>query len=226
MIYSANFKMNHTRASTADYVLELDTLLNRDEVKDRVIVFPPSIALLPSTNNITIGAQNGYSAEKGAFTGEIGLSQLEEFGIKTILIGHSERREIFNETQEFIVKKFDFFRKYNFEIVYCIGEPFDIREKGEKSIFNYLWNQFKGIDTSYEKLIVAYEPIWAIGTGKSATLEDIDKVHKELKREIKSPILYGGSVNLSNINSIASLDSVDGVLVGSGFRLMQKTFLN
>ncbi len=80
MIYSANFKMNHTRASTADYVLELDTLLNRDEVKDRVIVFPPSVALLPSTNNITIGAQNGYSAEKGAFTGEIGLSQSRHGG--------------------------------------------------------------------------------------------------------------------------------------------------
>jgi len=215
LIFAANFKMNHTRVSTTDYMLELEELLDNAKIDNRVIVFPPSVALLPSTNHIIIGTQNAYPARSGAFTGEIGLSQLEEFGIKTILIGHSERREIFGESQEEIAKKFDYFKENNFKIIYCIGEPLSVREQGESAIFEYLWSQFDGIDLNHEKLIVAYEPIWAIGSGKSATPEDIDTVCKELKSKIKAPIIYGGSVNSSNIKSITAIDSVDGVLVGS-----------
>ena len=218
MIYAANFKMNHTRLSTTNYILELEDFIessSRLESSDRVFLFPPATALLPSSKNITVGAQNAYPATSGAFTGEIGLNQLEEFEVETILIGHSERREILRESQEVVAKKFDFFKEQNFEIIYCIGEPLEIREQGDGAVFEYLWSQFEGIDTKYEKLIVAYEPIWAIGTGKSATTDDIDRVHKELKSKIQAPILYGGSVNSKNIASIKSLESVDGVLVGS-----------
>jgi triosephosphate isomerase len=217
MIYAANFKMNHTRASTKNYLEELENLLEDFslDAKDEIFIFPPATALLESSKKVTIGAQNAYPAKSGAFTGEIGLSQLEEFKIKTILIGHSERRELLKETQEEIAKKFDFFKKEDFKIIYCIGEPLSIREQGKEAVFEYLWRQFEGIQTEYENLIIAYEPIWAIGTGKSATIEDIDSVCKELKKKVSSPILYGGSVNSKNISSLKSLESVDGVLVGS-----------
>ena len=164
---------------------------------------------------IVIGAQNAYPIEKGAVTGEIGLEQLKEFEIKTILIGHSERRDLLNESQEFIAKKFNFFKEQGFRIIYCIGEPLEVREQGIEKLFEYLFSQFEGIDVCYENLIVAYEPIWAIGTGVSAKVEDIKQVHDGLKKEFNVPLLYGGSVKVENIEAISTIDSVDGVLVGS-----------
>ncbi len=173
--------MNHTRYSTEKYISTLDKLLEESKVLNnsdsRVFVFPPSTALCKSSKNITIGTQNAFPAQKGAFTGEIGLTQLEEFGIKSIVIGHSERRDILGETQDIVAKKFQFFKEQDFEIIYCIGEPLEIREKGIEATFEYLWGQFEGIDIEYDKLIVAYEPVWAIGGGQSATPEDITLIY-------------------------------------------------
>ncbi len=213
MRFLANFKTNHTRASTKNYMETLNKEL--EGIDTQVLVFPPSSALQNSSGKVTIGAQNAYFAKSGAFTGEIGLEQLNEFNIKTVLIGHSERREIFGETQEFVAKKFKFFANEGFEIIYCIGEPLEVREQGEEALFNYLFSQFEGIDTNYTKLTVAYEPIWAIGTGVSATKEDITIVHNRLKEQFNLPLLYGGSVKIDSIKEIASINSVDGVLVGS-----------
>jgi triosephosphate isomerase len=213
MRFLANFKTNHTRASTKNYIETLNKEL--EGIDTQVLVFPPSSALQNSSGKVTIGAQNAYFAKSGAFTGEIGLEQLNEFNIKTVLIGHSERREIFGETQEFVAKKFEFFANEGFEIIYCIGEPLEVREQGEEALFNYLFSQFEGIDTNYTKLTVAYEPIWAIGTGVSATKEDITIVHNRLKEQFNLPLLYGGSVKIDSIKEIASINSVDGVLVGS-----------
>lgn len=213
MRFLANFKTNHTRASTKNYMETLNKEL--EGIDTQVLVFPPSSALQNSSGKVTIGAQNAYFAKSGAFTGEIGLEQLNEFNIKTVLIGHSERREIFGETQEFVAKKFEFFANEGFEIIYCIGEPLEVREQGEEALFNYLFSQFEGIDTNYTKLTVAYEPIWAIGTGVSATKEDITIVHNRLKEQFNLPLLYGGSVKIDSIKEIASINSVDGVLVGS-----------
>jgi len=215
MIYAANFKMNHTRKSTREYLMKLQLHHHKRRLEDRVIVFPSISAIDNYDVDFTIGVQNAYPAIRGAFTGEIGLEQLSEFNIKTILIGHSERRNILNESQEFIAKKFNFFKENNFEIIYCIGEPLSIREKGEEAVVEFLMSQFEGIDTNYSKLIVAYEPIWAIGTGESASIEEITNTHNVLKEKINRPLLYGGSVNSSNIADIASIESVDGVLVGS-----------
>jgi triosephosphate isomerase len=215
MIFAANFKMNHTRRSTAEWMEAMASSLAGIPNGDAVYCFPPATALLPSTDRITVGAQNAYPAEKGAYTGEIGLEQLGELGIRTVLIGHSERREIIGESQEFVAGKFRYFAEQGFEIVYCIGEPLEVREQGEEAIYEYLWEEFVGIDTDYEKLIVAYEPIWAIGTGRSAKSEEIAAVHAELRRRIRGPLLYGGSVNPDNIASIAAIENVDGVLVGS-----------
>ena len=216
MIYAANFKTNHTRKSTEHYMQELNAKLVAKKPEDKVYIFPPATALDSYAGDFTIGTQNAYPAQNGAYTGEIGVEQLTEFGIKTILIGHSERREHLGESQEKVAEKFTFFKEQGFEIIYCIGEPLEIREKGLEAVMQYLLAQFDGIDISYDDLIVAYEPIWAIGTGRSATVEEISSTHRALKKAINDkPLLYGGSAKPANIKEISSIDGVDGVLVGS-----------
>ena len=215
MIFAANFKTNHTRNSTKRYLDILDQKIAAKKREDRVYIFPPATALDHYQGGFTLGVQNAYPAQKGAFTGEIGVEQLEEFAIRTILIGHSERRELLGESQEKVAEKFDFFKAEGFEIIYCIGEPLDVREAGDEAVNAYLLAQFEGIDTAYEKMIVAYEPIWAIGTGRSATIEEIASTHQTLRKTVSCPLLYGGSANPDNIKEIASIENVDGVLVGS-----------
>jgi len=209
MIVAANFKMNKTRKEVKEY---LEKLKNVDFDSVKVMVFPPMTALFEDE---VVGAQNAYPAINGAYTGEIGLEQLSEFNIKRILIGHSERRNILNESQEFIAKKFEFYKNEGFEIVYCIGEKLEVRKRGLEAVIEELKSQLKGIDLDYEKLIVAYEPVWAIGTGVSASSEDIHSTHFELRKLIKAPLLYGGSVKVNNVKDILNIENVDGVLVGS-----------
>ena len=216
MIYAANFKTNHTRESTKNYIIELNEKLRAKSPEDKVYIFPPATALDSYQGDFTLGAQNAYATQNGAYTGEIGLEQLDEFDIKTMLIGHSERREHMAETQEKVAAKFAFFQEQGFEIIYCIGEPLEIREKGFEAVMQYLLAQFEGIDIAYDNLIVAYEPIWAIGTGRSATVEEISSTHRALKKAInEKPLLYGGSAKPANIKEITSIAGVDGVLVGS-----------
>jgi len=216
LIYAANFKTNHTRKSTAHYVDDLNEKLRGKKPEDKVYIFPPSTALDAYEGSFTVGTQNAYPAQNGAYTGEIGVEQLDEFDIKTILIGHSERREHMEESQEKVAQKFSFFQEQDFEIIYCIGEPLHIREKGFEAVMQYLLAQFEGIDISYSKVIVAYEPIWAIGTGRSATVEEISTTHRALKKAINDkPLLYGGSAKPANIKEIINIAGVDGVLVGS-----------
>ena len=216
MIFAGNFKTNHTRQSTALYIKELTQKTKAKKEEDRIILFPPLTAIDDYESDFTIGVQNAYPVQNGAYTGEIGLEQLDEFGIKTILIGHSERREHLGESQDTLTQKFNFFKEEAFEIIYCIGEPLEVRKKGFEAVMKYLLAQFDGIDIAYDKLIIAYEPIWAIGTGRSATVEEISSTHRALKNVIKeTALLYGGSAKLSNIKEILSIAGVDGVLVGS-----------
>jgi triosephosphate isomerase len=181
------------------------------------IVFAPATALkqYKKVKHITLGAQNAYPVENGAYTGEIGLDQLNEFDIKTILIGHSERRHILGETQEEIARKFAFFQAHGFRIVYCIGEPLEIRQEGEEALEDYIDAQLVGIDLAYENLVVAYEPVWAIGTGVVATPQEIASMFHYLAAKIDKPLLYGGSVKLNNIQSVLETEHCEGVLVGS-----------
>ncbi len=216
MIFAANFKTNHTRKSTELYLEALNKKLRAKNPEDHVYIFPPSTALDNYEGDFTLGIQNAYSAQNGAYTGEIGLEQLDEFDIKTILIGHSERREHLGESQEKVAEKFTFFKEHGFKIIYCLGEPLEIREKGIEAVMQYLLAQFDGIDIGYEDLIIAYEPIWAIGTGRSATVEEISTTHRALKNATDNrPLLYGGSAKPANIKEIISIAEVDGVLVGS-----------
>ena len=210
MIIAANLKTNMTRKETALYVAEVERCAKQSDQK--VFIFPAISSLDSFDTKSIIGTQNAYPTKNGAFTGEIGLEQLDEFGIKTILIGHSERRHVLGETQEFIAQKFDYFKSQSFKIIYCVGEPKEVREAGKEEMLEYISAQYEGIDTSYEKLIIAYEPVWAIGTGLTPTLEDI---HTELKKKSPAPLLYGGSVKVTNAKEVLALNNVDGILVGS-----------
>ncbi len=213
----ANFKTNHTCKSTKEYLQSLENFLEKHKTSSQIEVFPPFTSFTCKENylHVKIGAQNFYPVKNGSVTGEIGLEQLNEFNINSVLIGHSERRMLLEENQEIISDKYNFAKENNLEIIYCIGEPLEIREKGISFILEYLFGQFDGIDTNYENVVVAYEPIWAIGTGKSATTKDIEEALNALKKKIKVPLLYGGSVNVKNASSIVSLKNCDGVLIGS-----------
>ncbi len=216
-IAMANFKSAMPILKSHKYLQDLEKSLEPQHF-DRVFVFPDFLGLLPNAFlHFTLGAQNAYPKDLGAFTGEITSKHLEELKISTLLIGHSERRTLLNESPNFLKEKFDFFKNKNFKIVYCIGEDLQTREKGLGAVKEFLNKQLEIIDTNYQNLMVAYEPIWAIGIGRSASVEDIYLTHNFLKQNLnpKTPLLYGGSVNISNAQEILSIDSVDGLLIGS-----------
>lgn len=215
MIIAANLKTNFTRKQTTEYVNELESYIKDNDIAQEVLVFPATSSLNLHKGNVIVGAQNAYPTQDGAFTGEIGLAHLNEFEIKTILIGHSERRHILGETQEELVVKFNYYKDLGFRIVYCVGEPLAKREASKDEMMQYISSQYEGIDTNYENLIIAYEPVWAIGTGLTPTLEDIQTIHSDLKEKSSAPLLYGGSVKVTNAKEVLELNNVDGVLVGS-----------
>ncbi len=215
MIIAANLKTNLTRKQTAEYVNELETYMTKNDISQEVLVFPAMSSLDAHNGKLTIGAQNAYPTQNGAFTGEIGTEQLDEFAIKTILIGHSERRHVLGETQEELAVKFNYYKELGYKIVYCVGEPLEKREAGNEEMMKYISSQYEGIDTSYENLIIAYEPVWAIGTGLTPTIEDIKTIHADLKQKSTAPLLYGGSVKVTNAAEVLAVDNVDGILVGS-----------
>lgn len=215
MILCANFKANKTRQETRAYMAVVESFVSINDIEDTIIVFPPFTALEHDSRNVLIGVQNAYPVQNGAFTGEIALEQLEEFDIETILIGHSERRHVLGETQEQVAQKFRFFADQGFAIIYCVGEPLSVREQGNEALMNYIDAQFVGIDLNYPDLIVAYEPVWAIGTGLTPTNDEIEAVHASLRLKTTAPLLYGGSVKVENAGEIMALANVEGVLVGS-----------
>lgn len=212
MIIAGNFKTHHTRSSTLKYCNALDKRL--EGAKNVEVRIFPTLSSLPYDNftHLKIGAQNAHCVPNGAYSGEVGEEQLFELGIKTLLIGHSERREIFKEDKEMIKKKFDFFSSRGFEIFLCIGENLEVKKGGKTKEF--LLRQLEGINLSYPRLIVAYEPIWAIGSGVSASLGEIEEIHNFLREIGVKTSVYGGSVKSENAKEIMSLKSVDGVLVG------------
>ncbi|MSN95614.1 triose-phosphate isomerase [Campylobacter sp. FMV-PI01] len=206
----ANLKCNHTRKSFENYAKNLDKFCKNSNLE--VKVFAPASAFMENKFSFKIGAQNFYPCENGNFTGEIGFEMLKEFDINSILIGHSERR-ILGEDNDLLKAKFEFAKDKSLNIVFCVGENLEIKNSGKTKEF--LAAQLQGVDLSYENLIIAYEPVWAIGTGKSANLGDIDEILDFLRTLTKAPLLYGGSVNESNINEILKIKNCGGALVGS-----------
>ena len=216
MLIAANFKTFKTRQETLDYYRDIRTFIEKNEISVDSMIFPTATSLNTFKGPTVVGAQNAYPVVNGAFTGEIGLNQLKEFGVKTILIGHSERRHVLGESQELMVQKFNFFKEQGFRIVYCIGEPLEVREEGNETLMAYLDEQLEGIDLSYDNLVIAYEPVWAIGTGLTPSADEVELIHTALRQKIKAPILYGGSVKVNNAKELLSLSNVDGALIGSG----------
>ena len=243
MIIAANLKCNHTRASFEQYAASLDGSLSGElgakfftpaacesavradfdpaaaggsfaqNSKNEIMVFPPASAFCAGVKNFTQGAQNFYPAAHGGFTGEIGGDMLAEFNIKTVLIGHSERRAILGESAELIKEKFGFAAARGWRIVFCVGEDEAVFAQDRSE--DFVATQLEGIDLKYRNLVLAYEPVWAIGTGRSAQREQIERMLKFLRAESSAPLLYGGSVNAANIGGIVGIASCDGVLVGT-----------
>jgi triosephosphate isomerase (TIM) len=215
MIIAANFKACKTRTQTQSYFDEVNDYLRESDNENESIVFVPASTFMHTLNGATLGAQNAYPVVNGAYTGETALDHLDEFGIKTILIGHSERRQTLGESQEEIARKFAFFKEQGFRICYCIGEPLEVKEQGHDAVISYLEKELVGIDLAYENMMVAYEPIWAIGTGLTPTNDEIDAILHDVKTKTSKDVLYGGSVKTANVKEILSLKNCDGVLVGS-----------
>jgi len=215
VIIAANFKTYMTRAETAAYHAKVSEYIKDHGISTKAVIFPPATAFNRFDGRVSVGAQNAYAVENGAYTGEIGLDQLDEFGIKTILIGHSERRHILGESQDLIAAKFNYFKSKGFTIIYCIGEPLEVREEGNEALMEYLHDQFEGIRLDYEKLIIAYEPVWAIGTGLTPTAGEVELIHTALRQKTSRPLLYGGSVKTGNAAELLALKNVDGALIGS-----------
>lgn len=224
MRFYANLKSNHTRKSFEEYAKTLNEAYGNfvNLQKDSVVVFPPASAFINGEFSFSLGAQNFYPAKNGAFTGEICKDMLDEFNINTVMIGHSERRML-GEKDELLKAKFEFAKANLMNIVYCVGESEIAFMNGSGK--NYIEDELSIIDASYDKLTIAYEPIWAIGTGRAAEISYIEEILKFIKSEINAPLLYGGSVNESNIKEICAISNCDGVLVGSA-SYEAKNFIN
>ena len=229
-IIAGNWKMNKTMDDALSFVDEVkNRILDKDGAN--VIFCPPftslfSIARSLDNSPFYLGAQNVHNEIEGAYTGEISVQMFKSVHVDYVILGHSERRKFFGETNKFIRKKIDAVLKGGLKPIVCVGEALDERTAGRtnevlrKQIENG-FNNLEGING--ENLILAYEPIWAIGTGISANKIQITEAHGYIRRIIHTmfgengqniPILYGGSVNVNNALSLINIDGVDGFLIG------------
>jgi triosephosphate isomerase (TIM) len=194
----------------------------------RVVLCPPFIYLdelarafkkVARGKNLALGAQDAFWQEKGPFTSEVGPRMLRSLGIAYVIIGHSERRKWLKETDVMINKKIKLALADGLRVILCVGEPLAVRKKGLPAARTFVAGQLlkdlKGIKPATRKhLTVAYEPIWAIGTGRYDKPEDAREMAEFIKRKVGAPILYGGSVNSKNIADYVQYNSIDGALVG------------
>lgn len=226
-----NWKMNKLLKDAKETVEALNKSLSLSRGSD-IVIFPPFTLIyflkdLLDLPNMYLGAQNMHWEESGAYTGEISPTMLKELGVEYVIIGHSERRKIFGESDEMINKKIVAALKYGIKPVLCLGETFDERKRGlEKEVIE---NQFK-LDLKkiplnlIENIIIAYEPVWAIGTGVNASPKEAEEMHKFIRSLIekyankdlvdKIRIVYGGSVRIENVEELALEEDIDGFLVG------------
>lgn len=219
--------MNKTLAETQEFLSEFGTGVK--EISDRDIVISPPFTSLSAAaeklkdSNIILAAQDVFYEEKGAYTGEISPLMLVDLGCKYVIIGHSERRQYFHETDESVNKKIKAAKKAGLGAIVCIGESLGERE-AEMTLGVLQRELEKGLDGIDSKdLVIAYEPIWAIGTGKTATPEQAQEVHAYIRERLRILygnkadefcIIYGGSVTPENVDSLMVCKDVDGALVG------------
>lgn len=220
-----NWKMNKTSSEA----LAFANKINDFEFENVDVLIAPSFVSLESfTKNIKdkieVAAQNVSEFEDGAFTGEVSTNMLKDIGVKNVIIGHSERREKFSENDEIVNAKIKKALSDNLSVILCLGESLEIKGENKELDFvkNELLNSLSGVE-NLKNITIAYEPIWAIGTGKTCSSEDAENMCREIREIInknygeiskKIRILYGGSVKPSNAKEILEKENIDGVLVG------------
>ena len=229
-VIAGNWKMNMLPNEAIEYIQAFEPLVKNS--KAEVILCVPYTDLFyclmnVQGTNIKIGAQNMHFEEKGAYTGEVSGKMLKSIGVEYVIIGHSERRQMFNETDESVNKKIKSAFENELKPIVCVGETLEQRERGETEgiITSQTRNALDGLTKEQvQNTIIAYEPIWAIGTGKTATSEDANNSIKSIREEIKKLygedvsneviIQYGGSVKSSNARELFTTSDIDGGLVG------------
>jgi len=235
---AGNWKMNMVPSKAVEFVKAL-----REETKDakvRVMVAPsfvciPAVAQVLKGSNITVAAQNLNDHESGAFTGEVSCEMLQDIGVNAVILGHSERRAYYGESSSFINKKVLLALEHGMEVVLCVGETLEEREGGklESVLTDQVLVGLEGVPADKMKdITIAYEPVWAIGTGRTASPEDADGAHafirgllaKKYGKDVaeKSIIQYGGSVKPDNVRELMAKENIDGALVGGASLVLDK----
>jgi len=240
-IVAGNWKMNNSLQETEILINELLAETNHSGCE--VMVAPSFVSLKTAIdslndNDIEVVSQNVHQSNDGAYTGEVSAKMLSSIGIKTTIIGHSERREYFSETHEILKNKVDISLQNSIKIIFCFGE--ELKDRKTNNHFNIISNQiseslFHLSSSDWDNIILAYEPIWAIGTGETASSDQVQEMHSFIRNFIgqkysnelaqKISILYGGSVKPNNAKEIFSMTDVDGGLIG-GASLKSKDFFS
>ena len=240
-IVAGNWKMNNGLQETELLINELAKETNHSGCE--VMIAPSFVSLKTSIDylknkDIEVVSQNVHQKNNGAYTGEISAKMLSSIGIKTTIIGHSERREYFNETHEILKNKVDTSLKNSINIIFCFGE--ELKDRKNNNHFRIISNQiseslFHLSSSEWDNIILAYEPVWAIGTGETASSDQVQEMHSFIRNFIaqkystelaqKISILYGGSVKPNNAKEIFSMEDVDGGLIG-GASLNSKDFFS
>ncbi|WP_300441637.1 triose-phosphate isomerase [Christiangramia sp.] len=230
-IVAGNWKMNNDLAETQELLSKLKLQMVK-EPEATVMVAPSFTNLYPTfqalkDTPVIVAAQNMHESEKGAYTGEVSASMLKSIGINTVIIGHSERRAYFNETNDILAKKVQTAIDNEMKVIFCFGEELDDRRSNKH--FDLVETQLKESlfqlpQSAWSKIILAYEPVWAIGTGETASPEQAQEMHKHVRdllnknvgKEVaeNTSILYGGSVKPNNAKEIFAKEDVDGGLIG------------
>jgi len=242
-IVAGNWKMNKTQDEANVLASEIQGMV-ADEVKGNVKVvfcvpFPfliPIKNLLGSNSRISVGAQNCSEHESGAYTGEVSAAMIKSINVPYVILGHSERRQYFGEEGKLLAKKVDQALKHSLTPIFCCGEPLEVRERNEHEalVKKQVEESLFHLDsTALQKIVIAYEPVWAIGTGKTATAQQAQDMHAVIRKHLSTKygssvadsitILYGGSVNAANAKELFSCPDVDGGLVG-GASLKSREF--
>lgn len=244
-IVAGNWKMNLTFDEGQKLTSEIVNMYKDEAVKDVILVLNPPFPhihpvkkLIGDTPGVALGAQNCSDKESGAFTGEVSAKILASFGVSYVILGHSERREYFKESNELLAVKVKQALANGLTPIFCCGESLEIRTAGthESNVkFQLTASLFDLSPEDFSKVVIAYEPIWAIGTGKTATADQTQEMHLALRRHIASKygkeiaeatsILYGGSANPGNAKELFSKPDVDGGLIG-GASLKSRDFLD
>jgi triosephosphate isomerase (TIM) len=225
MLIAGNWKMNKTASETAEFCSSLKRRVDGLAGRVDISVFPPYTSLAAAVtgvadSEIAVGAQNVHWEGEGAFTGEISAPMLRELGVYAVIVGHSERRQYFGETDETVGRRAAAALEAGLFVIACVGERLEDREAGK---MDEVLRRQVSVLSEDDRLVIAYEPVWAIGTGVTATPDQVRNAHEFIKGLIDVPLLYGGSVTPGNCTDLLILDAVDGALVG-GASLDLETF--